>query len=252
MLELHVVPGRYLSAMSRRNKLQKFAEVSALENVFENFEIHNDILSWRGQQVSMSGRWASGHFKNSNPVTLELACGKGEYTVGLAQQFPDRNFIGVDIKGARIWKGARNAAGLGLTNAAFLRTRIEHLRQFFAEGEIAELWIVFPDPFPRDSKANRRLTAPPFLEIYKKILKPGGIVHLKTDDAHLFSYSLEVATQDPKVSVLYSSEDIYAQDLPSPELGIQTCGDVANSGRFDGAINSKRSLAVMVITWFRS
>ena len=114
--------------------------------------------------MDLKGKWASEHFEDDKPITLELACGRGEYTVGLARQLPDRNFIGVDIKGARIWKGAKQAIEEGLANAAFLRTRIECLDAFFERGEIDEIWITFPDPFPRDRQVNRRLTAPIFLE----------------------------------------------------------------------------------------
>jgi tRNA (guanine-N7-)-methyltransferase len=208
--------------MSRRNKLQKFAEVAALRNVYENFGEQQGQLTCCGEPVSMPGRWAEVHFQNQNPITLELACGKGEYTIGLAQQFPDRNFIGVDIKGARIWKGARRAIDLGISNAAFLRTRIELLGQFFAPGEISEMWIVFPDPFPRESKANRRLTSPLFLNIYRTVLRPDGIIHLKTDDDHLYKYTLEVIASDPQCELLYHDDDIYAHELPSSELDLKT------------------------------
>jgi tRNA (guanine-N7-)-methyltransferase len=208
--------------MSRRNKLQKFAEVSAFQNVYENFHAPEARLTWCGKEVSMQGRWAPVCFQNSNSITLELACGKGEYTVGLAQQYPERNFIGVDIKGARIWKGARRALELGLQNAAFLRTRIELLDQFFAQGEVSEIWIVFPDPFPRESKANRRLTSPPFLDVYRNILKEHGLVHLKTDDMNLFAFTRDSIASDTRCTLLYQSEDLYAQPLPSDELGIKT------------------------------
>ena len=208
--------------MSRRNKLQKFAEVAAFPNVYENFGAQHALLTCCGKLESMRGRWAKAHFQNQNPITLELACGKGEYTVGLAQLFPDRNVIGVDVKGARIWKGARRALEFGLTNAAFLRTRIEQLGQFFTQGEITEIWIVFPDPFPRDSKASRRLTAPHFLEMYRSVLKPGGIVHLKTDDTKLYHYSLDVIHALDQCMLLYHNADIYSKELPASELGIRT------------------------------
>lgn len=212
--------------MSRRNKLQKFAEVAAFRNVYENFGNPEQTLTWCGQQIAIRGRWAEHCFNNSKPITLELACGKGEYTVGLAQQCPDHNFIGVDIKGARIWKGARRALELGLLNAAFLRTRIEQSDRFFSAGEVSEIWIVFPDPFPRDSKANRRLTSPHFIEIYRRILKPGGLVHLKTDDAHLYEYTLDVIRSLDYCTLQYHSADIYREPLPFPELGIQTFYEV--------------------------
>lgn len=212
--------------MSHRNKLQKFAEVAAFRNVYENYGGQQARLTWCGEQVSMQCKWAEGHFQNQNPITLELACGKGEYTVGLAQLFPDRNFIGVDVKGARIWKGARRALDLGLTNASFLRIRIEHLNQFFAQGEVSEIWIVFPDPFPRESKANRRLTAPHFLDLYRNVIKPDGFVHLKTDDANLYRYTLDVITADTRCCLIYHDNDIYSHELDSDELGIKTFYEV--------------------------
>ena len=208
--------------MSRRNKLQKFAEVAGFANVYQNFDVPQDQLTCCGELVSMKGRWAQKQFKNQNPVILELACGKGEYTLGLAQLHPDRNFIGVDIKGARIWKGARRALEKEIQNVAFLRTRIEQLQSFFAPGEIAEIWIVFPDPFPRESKASRRLTSPHFLDLYSQIMKPGGIVHLKTDDAQLFQYTLEVVRADDRCQLLFKSDDVYVDELSDETLDIKT------------------------------
>lgn len=208
--------------MSRRNKLQKFAEVAACRNVYESFDVNHASLTCCGEQFLMSGKWAELHFQDTQPITLELACGKGEYTVGLAERFSDRNFIGVDIKGARIWKGARRALQQELPNAAFLRTRIERLNVFFAPAEVSEIWIVFPDPFPRESKSNRRLTAPYFLDIYRNVMGPGGIVHLKTDDKNLYHYTLEVIAADARCAILYYDDDIYAKALPAEELDIKT------------------------------
>ena len=149
--------------------------------------------------------------------------GEGEYTVGLARRFPGRNFIGVDIKGARIWKGARIAHEEGLNNAAFLRTRIEYLYNFFEKGEVAEIWITFPDPFSKRSKANRRLTSPFFLNIYRKVLKEEGIVHLKTDEAQLHAYTLAVIAEEKQCTLIENIPDIYAGLRPPyEELAIQT------------------------------
>ena len=212
--------------MSRRNKLQKFAEVATYQNVYESFDVDDPTLTCCGTQYLMPGKWDEHHFQNAQLITLELACGKGEYTLGLAEKFPDRNFIGVDIKGARIWKGARRALQLDLSNAAFLRTRIERLNTFIAPGEVTEIWIVFPDPFPRESKANRRLTSPYFLEIYRKVLVPGGIIHLKTDDENLYHFTLEVIAADARCTLLYHDEDIYAKPLPMEELDIKTFYEV--------------------------
>jgi tRNA (guanine-N7-)-methyltransferase len=208
--------------MSRRNKLQKFAEVAGFTNVYENFYDPDAQLLHQGERIAMQGRWSVSHFKNDRPITLELACGKGEYTIGLAQIFPDQNFIGVDIKGARIWKGAKRALEYNVTNAAFLRTRIEHLQAFFAPEEISEIWIVFPDPFPRESKANRRLTSPAFIELYSRILTPGGIVHLKTDDDHLYEFTLEVVRADPRCKMVSQTPDVYSSALPHEALDIKT------------------------------
>lgn len=209
--------------MSRRNKLQKFAEVLSFSNVFENFDAsHPQLTSKDGVVVDMKGRWKAGHFANDQPLTLELACGRGEYTLDLARQYPERNFIGVDIKGARIWKGARIALEENLLNAAFLRTRIEQIALFFAPGEVAEIWITFPDPFLRKSKSNRRLTSPLFLDQYRKILQPGGLVHLKTDEPQLFEFTLETISEDKRCALLYQDDDIYAKELPFPELETKT------------------------------
>ncbi|MBI5914596.1 MAG: tRNA (guanosine(46)-N7)-methyltransferase TrmB [Bacteroidetes bacterium] len=209
--------------MSQRNKLRKFAEVLAFPNVYENFDSSNPALTGEnGQTIELKGKWNELHFKNANPITLELACGKGDYAVGLAQRFPDRNFIGVDIKGARIWRGAKTALELGLQNVAFLRTRIEQIALFFEENEVDEIWITFPDPFLRNSKSNRRLTSPMFLEQYRKFLKKGGLVHLKTDERLLHEFTLGVLAQQDNYEIRYHDDDIYANPLPLPELEIKT------------------------------
>lgn len=209
--------------MSRRNKLQKFAEVLAFPNVYENFDAKKPGLTGKdGEPVEMKGQWAEKHFGNSNPITLELACGKGDYALALAAQFPERNFIGVDIKGARIWRGAKFALQNKLENVAFLRTRIEQLPLFFEKNEVAEIWITFADPFLKSGKENRRLTAAPFLERYKKLLKPGGLIHLKTDDPTLYGFTLETLADQKDFTLLYHDDDIYAKPLPMDELEIKT------------------------------
>jgi tRNA (guanine-N7-)-methyltransferase len=209
--------------MSKRNKLQKFAELLTFPNVYENYNPKEpQLVGLHGEEVDLKGKWRSEHFKNERPITLELACGRGEYTLDLARRYPDQNFIGVDVKGARIWKGARIALGENLDNVAFLRTRIEQIALFFDPGEVDEIWITFPDPFLRKSKANRRLTAPNFLKAYRQILKPGGLVHLKTDELNLYAFTLEVLSEDPQVKILYQDEDIYAKELPFPELETKT------------------------------
>jgi len=210
--------------MSKRNKLQKFAENRAFSHVFENFDVHNPQLAGKdGEIVDLKGQWKEKHFKNNNPITLELACGGGEYTIALAQMYPNRNFIGVDIKGARIWKGANSAIELGLNNAAFLRTRIEQIAAFFDAEEVDEIWITFPDPFLRKSKSNRRLTSPRFLKEYKKILKKDGIFQLKTDSPELYEFTMEVLEAEKEwVDCLYNDDDIYSKPLPIKELEIKT------------------------------
>ena len=209
--------------MSRRNKLLKFQQISGYPNVYENFSVRNPKLIATGDMpVELIGRWREEHFKNDFPITLELACGRGEYTVALGKMFPIRNFIGVDIKGARIWKGATQAIEANLQNVAFLRTRIECLDAFFKSGEVDEIWITFPDPFPRERQANRRLTSPFFLRKYAHILKPGGAVHLKTDNTGLFMYTIDVLTTLSMFKLEVVCDDIDAMGDQSAELGIQT------------------------------
>ena len=209
--------------MSRRNKLKKFSDIAGFPNVYENFSVEEPRLLATGYQpVDLKGKWNSDHFKSDKPITLELACGRGEYTLGLARHFPDRHFIGVDIKGARIWKGAKQALEEGLDNAAFLRTRIECIDEFFGPGEISEIWITFPDPFPRVGQANRRLTSGIFLDKYRKVLKPGGLMHLKTDNTGLFMYSLEVIAGDATCELQDQVDDVYSLKTLPPELAIPT------------------------------
>lgn len=147
----------------------------------------------RGEVFALKGKWGKAVFGNVAPLILELACGRGDYTVALAERFPDRNFIGIDVKGARMWHGCKDMQARGLRNAAFLRIRIEDLLDYFEHGEVSEIWLTFPDPQP--SKENKRLMAPGFLEMYRKVLVPGGFFHLKHDDVDFFEYSLETARQ---------------------------------------------------------
>lgn len=163
-----------------KDKLRRFAEIETFANVYQ-----------LEQGKALKGNWASAHFKNTNPIVLELACGKGEYSVNLARLFPEKNFIGVDYKGNRIWRGAKTAIEDGINNVAFLRIQIENLLDYFNEGEIDEIWITFPDPQPQDSREKKRLTFPAFLNRYKLVLKPGGNVNLKTDNDQLYAYTCE-------------------------------------------------------------
>lgn len=209
--------------MARKHKLRKFAEVLSFPNVYECYNIQQPVLVGAGmQETDLRGCWKTQHFHNDHPITLELACGGGEYTVALARQFPGRNFIGVDVKGNRIWKGAKQALEERIGNAAFLRTRIEIIDRFFAPAEVDEIWITFPDPFPRPSKENRRLSSAFFLEKYRLILRPGGLLHLKHDDPDFYRFTLDTIAADPRCTLLYHDDDIYAKPLPFPELDIQT------------------------------
>ncbi len=209
--------------MSRKNKLSKFADILSFPNVYECYDVRKPELVGTGMEpVDLRGRWREDYFKNEQPITLELACGAGEYTVNLARQYPDRNFIGIDLKGNRIWKGAKMALDEQLPNVAFLRTRIEIIEHFFAPGEVAEIWITFPDPFPRNSKSNKRLTSAFFLEKYRRVLQPGGLVHLKHDDPGFYRFTLDTIAADPRCRLIYANADIYAAALAFPELAIQT------------------------------
>ena len=217
------MPKKEIHVMSGKNKLKKFADLSTFSNVFQNHDIRQpELINSNEEIVEMKGRWNKDYFKNDHPLVLELACGKGEYTVGMAQQNPAINYMGVDIKGNRIWKGATDALDLKLDNVAFLRTRIEQIELFVAPNEVDEIWITFADPFLKKGKANRRLTSPPFLDRYRKILKPGGLVHLKTDEKRLSDFTLEVIESDPATNLLYYKEDIYSEPLDFSELEIKT------------------------------
>ena len=207
--------------MGRKNKLKRFADVATFSNVFEIVEGERAIVTnGEGDARDMKGKWASQYFQNNHPLILELACGKGEYTLALAQRDVSHNFIGVDIKGARIWKGARRGLDEKISNAAFLRTRIEFIEYFFSPGEVESIWITFPDPFA--GKPNRRLTSLPFLERYRKFLKPGGSIHLKTDSELLYEFTLEVIDADPRCKIIYSNPDIYSGPLYDPILDQKT------------------------------
>jgi tRNA (guanine-N7-)-methyltransferase len=190
-----------------KNKLKHFAEMLSFPNVLQ-------------YDKTFRGKWNEA-FGNDHPITLELACGKGEYTVGLAQLFPERNHIGIDIKGARIYTGAKRALELGLNNVRFLRTQIDHLPEFFAESEVDEIWITFPDPHLRVSRARQRLTSPKFIDIYRTVLRAGGTVNLKTDSLSLYDYTLEVI-DELKLLLQEKMDDVYANPDRDPRLNIRT------------------------------
>ncbi|MGI6291969.1 MAG: tRNA (guanosine(46)-N7)-methyltransferase TrmB [Bacteroidales bacterium] len=199
-----------------RNKLDKFAENLTFRNFFQ---LPYEEISVK--EVDIKGKWHSDFFKNQHPIVLELGCGKGEYTIELAQRHPDKNFIGVDRKGARMWTGCKFSVENELNNVAFIRTQIQFLTNFFAENEISEIWLTFPDPQPKRSKTNKRLTASYYLDIYRQILKPGGYIHLKTDNKLLFDFTIEVIER-LKYNLLEKKEDIYASEIDDPALAIQT------------------------------
>ena len=202
-----------------QKKLIRFEAIKAFPNVMEYPE-------------NMKGNWHI-YFKNNHPITLELACGKGEYTTGLASMYSDRNFIGIDIKGNRIWRGAKTAIDEGLHNVAFLRTEIDKITDYFAADEIAEIWITFPDPQLRMSKAKKRLTHPKFLRLYQQLLQPNGTIHLKTDSPVLYQFTktiIDLYTLECEVDF----DDAYRQTTISKELAIQTHYeklDIANSNK---------------------
>jgi len=207
--------------MGRKSKLKRFAEVATFPNVYEIDPSHESFISnTEGVSKDLRGAWSANHFFNHHSIVLELACGKGDYTVALAKDRPGQNFIGIDIKGARMWRGARTALETSMKNVVFLRTRIEFIDRFFAPGEVTEIWITFPDPF--EGKITRRLTSLPFIERYRKILKPGGIVHLKSDSRLLYEFTLDVIHSDPRCSVLYAHPDIYSDPLDFKELEHKT------------------------------
>jgi len=196
-----------------RRKLQKFTENVARANV---------IQSGKELFQKVKGNWGTLYFKNDHPIVLELGCGRGEYTLGLAQLTPENNFIGVDIKGDRIWMGSEAADQEKLDNVGFLRTQVQLLGDFFDLDEVDEIWITFPDPRPKKSDIRRRLTNPRFMEIYRRLLKPGGKVHLKTDNEQLYQYTLEVITGLPGIDELLYTEDLYHSELINPALAIRT------------------------------
>ena len=169
----------------------------------------------------LKGRWGKDFFRNDHPVVVELGCGKGEYTVGLAEHFPGKNFIGMDIKGARIWRGAVTARDKNLKNVAFLRSRIEFLSSFFDQGEVSEIWLTFPDPQPGRRREKKRLTHPRFLEMYRNILVPGGYIHLKTDNVDLYRYTLDVVRLN-KFPLKKSTTDLYGENLEEMVFDIKT------------------------------
>ena len=202
--------------MGSKNKLKRFRENETFPNVIQ--PERDDVLNGK---FPYKGSWRKDFFKNKNPIVLELGCGKGEYTVHLAQRSPHINHIGIDIKGARFWRGAKTAIEEGYTNVCFIRMQVELIVQCFAEGEVDEIWITFPDPQIKYKRTKHRLTQPDLLKIYKTVLKSGGLIHLKTDSEFLFGYTLGVVSQMGVIK--YAHHDIYNNsDAPNIATEIQT------------------------------
>lgn len=218
-----------------KNKLARWNELKSWSNVIEpeissvvehrppDEDEMNGFPSWNVtvKDHPVKGNWKSRVFKNTNPIVLELGCGRGEYTTGLAIKFPGKNFVGVDIKGARLWRGARTSNELKLQNAAFLRTRIEFINSFFGRDEADEIWVTFPDPHPGARNASKRLTSPWYLNSYRKFIRHDGVIHLKTDNTELFDYTLKVVMEND-LPLLASTKDLYSGNYPDDALSIKT------------------------------
>ncbi|MDP4281118.1 MAG: tRNA (guanosine(46)-N7)-methyltransferase TrmB [Bacteroidota bacterium] len=196
-----------------KKKLIHFQENLTFPHLFQPkyHDIENGFI--------LRGRWNIDYFKNTHPIVLELGCGKGEYTVGLAQQYPDKNFIGIDLKGARLWKGSKTVAETGMKNVAFIRNQVDHVEKFFAAGEVSEIWITFPDP--QVPKERKRLTSPVFLERYANVMIPGGVIHLKTDSSFFFEYTLSVI-REHNHRLVYATDDLYSSGFEGPVMPIRT------------------------------
>ncbi len=203
--------------MGSKNKLKRFQENETFANVFQ--PSREEVV---GGEFPLKGKWRSDFFKNDNPVVLELGCGKGEYSVGLAKLNPNKNFIGIDIKGARFWRGAKTAIEENMSNVAFVRTQIELIEHCFAKDEVDEIWITFPDPQIKYKRTKHRMTNATFLENYKKVLKPNGLMHLKTDSEFMHGYTLGLL-HGAGHEVLYANHNVYRNEgSPKEVTSIQT------------------------------
>ena len=203
--------------MGSKNKLKRFKENDTFGNVFQ--PTREEVVS---DQFSLKGKWNQDYFKNSNPIVLELGCGKGEYSVGLAEKYSDKNFIGIDLKGARFWRGAKTAVETGLKNVAFIRTQIELINHLFNENEVDEIWITFPDPQIKYKRTKHRMTNSEFLKLYKKVLKPEGVINLKTDSEFMHGYTLGLLHGEGH-EVIYSNHNVYVNEgSPEEVTSLQT------------------------------
>ncbi len=198
-----------------KGKLEKFEEVSQFENTLELTDFQDP------ETDKPKGRWHTDVFGNDNPIVCELGCGKGKYTLELARRNPDKNYIGIDIKGDRIWRGAKTALDNELDNVRFIRMYIDHLEEYFAPGEVSDVWITFPDPYPRSPDSNKRLTSPKFLNIYQKVLKPGATIHFKTDDDDLFLFTRQVM-EETGCEVLDLKKNIHQKKVEDELVTIKT------------------------------
>mgnify|MGYP001397921660 CR=1 FL=1 len=198
-----------------KNKLLKFSELNSISNTIQPKE--KELLD---NKFHLKGKWFK-EFNNKNPIVLELGCGKGEYTIALAKRNPDKNYIGIDIKGNRIWKGATISKKQNLKNVRFLRTQIEFLDKCFASEEVSEIWITFPDPHIKYRRRKKRLVSPVMLELYKKIMQKNALIHLKTDSEFLHGYTLGLL-ENANVEILKSSHDLYSNKIYNEELNIKT------------------------------
>jgi tRNA (guanine-N7-)-methyltransferase len=199
-----------------KNKLARWAEMKSFKNTIE--PPIEEVLS---KDHPIKGNWNKVFFKNENPLIIELGCGKGEYTVGMAKRFPSNNYIGIDIKGARIWRGAKTALEDEILNVSFLRTRIEFINSFFSKNEVDEIWITFPDPHPKRNNSGKRLTSPYFLNSYQNFLIDDGIIHLKTDNKDLWNYTLEVVKKN-HLKIVTSTDNLYSAEINNDILSIRT------------------------------
>ena len=208
---------KFKEIVGSKNKLKRFSENETFTNVFQ--PTREEVV---GNEFPLRGKWNREFFKNDNPIVLELGCGKGEYSVGLAERFPEKNFIGIDIKGARFWRGAKTAVESGMNNVAFVRTQIELINHIFTENEVSEIWITFPDPQIKYKRTKHRMTNSEFLNNYKKILKPNGLMHLKTDSEFMHGYTLGLLHGEGH-EVIYANHNIYKNEgAPAEVTGIQT------------------------------
>lgn len=201
--------------MGQKNKLQKFADNRTFSNLFQYS--YEEIING----FHLKGKWAQDFFKNNNDIVIELGCGKGEYSVGMAEMYPDKNFIGLDIKGARLWRGLVTAKEKAIKNVAFVRGRINLVNHYFGKDEVSEIWITFPDPHARDTKARKRLTSPEFLKRYTGFLKKDGVINLKTDNIIVFESTLDTIKEYGH-KIIYQTYDVYSEGIDNELTSIQT------------------------------